>query len=134
MCVDASALKVEEAPGASVLFSLKPILAEMEGRRYVGPVLPVTLADLLTGKHAAGGSGGGSGGGRDGGPSNGGGSGGSDREPRNSRMGAARGDARVQVRYDVHLTALYLWDGENLTNLLVGTVLPSLHVHALCKN
>ena len=38
-CVDSSALEVVEAPGGSVSFSLKPILIDLEGGRYVGPIL-----------------------------------------------------------------------------------------------
>ena len=43
-CVAVSASEVEEAPGASVPFSLEPILVELEGGRYIGPILPASLA------------------------------------------------------------------------------------------
>ena len=46
--MDASALEVVEAPGDSVPFSLKPILVDMEGGRYVVPILPRPLEELLT--------------------------------------------------------------------------------------
>ena len=36
------------APGATVQFSVEPILLEMEGDRYVGPLLSATLADLVS--------------------------------------------------------------------------------------
>ena len=49
-----------DAPGYHVPFSYKPILADLEGGRYVGPILPASLAELL---HKTGGRGGGSGGG-----------------------------------------------------------------------
>ena len=69
-----------EAPGDSVPFSLEPILVEMEGGRYMSPILPASLSNLITGRRPAGGgtpksgdSGGGGGG--DGGGSSGGSSG-----------------------------------------------------------
>ena len=74
-CVAALASEVEEAPGASVPFSLEPILVELEGGRYIGPILPDTLADLVAGRWPAGGSaakGGGSGSGGGGGEGGGG--------------------------------------------------------------
>ena len=46
--MDASALEVVEAPGDSVPFSLKPILVDLEGGRYVVPILPRPLEELLT--------------------------------------------------------------------------------------
>ena len=55
-CVAASASEVEEALGASVPFSLEPILVELEGGRYIGPILPAALADLVSGRPPAGGS------------------------------------------------------------------------------
>ena len=82
MCVAASASEVEEAPGASVPFSLEPILVELEGGRYIGPILPAALADLVSGRRpeggsaAKGGGGGGNGGNGGGGGSGGGGGGG----------------------------------------------------------
>ena len=59
-------MKAEEAPGAIVPFFLEPILVEMEGGHYTGPILPAALADLIAGRRPAGGSamkGGGGGGG-----------------------------------------------------------------------
>ena len=50
----ASASKVVEVPGDRVPFSLEIILVDMEGGRYIGPILPVSLADLLTGRRLAG--------------------------------------------------------------------------------
>ena len=44
------------------------------------------------------------------------------------------GGARVRVRYDAHLPALYFWGGENSRTILVGTVFPTLNVHVLCKH
>ena len=55
-CVAASASEVAEALGASVPFSLEPILVELEGGRYIGPILPAALADLVSGRRPAGGS------------------------------------------------------------------------------
>ena len=62
------ASEVEEAPGARVCFSLEPILVELEGGRYIGPILPASLADLVAGRRPSGesapkGGGGGSSGG-----------------------------------------------------------------------
>ena len=78
-CVAALASEVEEAPGASVPFSLEPILVELEGGRYTCPILPDSLAELVTGRRPAGrsapkggvdGNGGGGGGGSSGGGGN----------------------------------------------------------------
>ena len=55
-CVVASASEVVEAPGTSVLFSLKQILVELEGGRYIGPILPASLAEIVAGRRPAGGS------------------------------------------------------------------------------
>ena len=66
-CVDASASEVVEAPKDSVPFSLEPILVDLDGGRYMGPILPGSLEDFLVGRRAEGGnsSGGGGGGGGD---------------------------------------------------------------------
>ena len=40
-------MEVEEAPGARVSLSLKPILVKLEGGRYIGPIPPASLADLI---------------------------------------------------------------------------------------
>ena len=74
-CVAVFALETLDAPGCQVPFSLEPILAELEGGRYVGPILPPALGDLVS---KANGRGGGDGDGSCGGGSgnNGGGSGG----------------------------------------------------------
>ena len=53
-CVAASASKEVEAPGASVPLSLKSILFKLEGGCYIGPILPVSLADLVSGRQSAG--------------------------------------------------------------------------------
>ena len=118
-------------PEATVPFFLEPILLNMEGWRYVGPLLTATLTELVSGRRGGGsrsggvnisggrnrkcgkgyGRGGGGGGscgdGRDGGrggdTSRGGAGGGA---------GGFRSTARVQVRYDLHLSTLYLWDRE----------------------
>ena len=136
-CVAAS--EVEEAPGASVPFSLKPILVELEGGRYIGPILPAALADLVSGRRPAGGSaqkgggGGGSGsGGSDGGGSGGGGGGGAQKQKTSQPMVAALGGStQVRVRYDAHLPSLSLRDGEQTRLILTGAVLPTLHCHVL---
>ena len=37
-----------EAPGANVPFSLDPILVKLEGGRFVGTILPMHIADLVS--------------------------------------------------------------------------------------
>ena len=44
-----------------------------------------------------------------------------------------RGDTSVWIRYNVHLPALSLWDGENSRSILARTVLLILHGAVLCK-
>ena len=44
------------------------------------------------------------------------------------------GSAQVEARCNAHLPSLYLRYGENSRSILVGAVLPGLHVHVLCKN
>ena len=77
-CVAASASESLDAPGCQVPFSLEPILAELEGGRYVGTILPPALVDLVSRANGRGGGGGGGGGGGSsgGGSSSGGGGGG----------------------------------------------------------
>ena len=53
-CVAELALEVVEALGVGVPFSLEPILVDLEGGRYIGPILPASLADLVTGSRPAG--------------------------------------------------------------------------------
>ena len=59
--MDASASESLDAPGCQVTFSLELILADMEGGRYVGPILSMALEDLVS--RAIGRGGVGSGGG-----------------------------------------------------------------------
>ena len=51
----ASASDVVEAPGASVPFSLEPIMVDMEGGRYFGPILPTSMVNIVAGRRSAGG-------------------------------------------------------------------------------
>ena len=44
-----------------------------------------------------------------------------------------RGHTSVWVRYDAHLSVLYLRDRDNLCSILAGTVLLTLHGAVLCK-
>ena len=46
-CVAALALESLDTLGCHVLLFLDPILAELEGGRYVVPILPASLADML---------------------------------------------------------------------------------------
>ena len=45
-------------PGATVPFSLDPIFLKLEGGRYVGMLLPMTLAEVVSGRLSGSGSGG----------------------------------------------------------------------------
>ena len=130
-------MKVEEAPGGSIPFSLEPILVELEGGRYTIPILSASLADLTTGRQIEGGSaqkGGGDGGSSGGGGgSNGGGGGISSKRPL-PKVAATEGSARVRVGYDADLPVLFLRDGENSRSILMGAFLPTLCGHILCKN
>ena len=136
MCVSASASEVVETPGASVPFSLEQILVEMEGGRYIGPILPVSLADIITGRRSVGGGGPKSGGGGGSGNSDvgGGGRGGNRNKKPSPKVDATGGPAQVQACYDAHLPPLPLRDGENLRSILAGAVLPTLYAHVLYKN
>ena len=50
-----SASQVVEAPGGSAPFFLEPILVDLEGVRYINPILPVSLANLVAVTQSAGG-------------------------------------------------------------------------------
>ena len=45
----ASASEALESPVGNILFSLNPILVDLKGGRYVGPIVPIQLADLVSG-------------------------------------------------------------------------------------
>ena len=47
MCMSESSSEDSGAPGSTVTFFLEFILLELEGGRYVGPILPDALADLV---------------------------------------------------------------------------------------
>ena len=53
--MDASASEALEAPGSNSLFLLETILVKMEGGRYLGPIPPIHLADLVSGGGRVGG-------------------------------------------------------------------------------
>ena len=86
-----SASEVVEAPGASAPFYLKPILVEMEGGCYMGPILPGTLEDLFAWRRETDGNG--SGGGN--------GDGGDPKSPRRETLGGPRGYRRSEMRTDL---------------------------------
>ena len=135
------------AGSTTVPFSLDPILLKLEGGHYVGPLLPLPLADLVSGRrdsdsdgtgvsgsgsNSKGGkgevrgvsdSGGGSGGSRCG---YGGKSGGVVCGGAGGGGGGVGSTAGMRLRYDAHLTALSLWDGKNSRTILEGTVLPTV--------
>ena len=105
-CVDASALEALEAPGVNIPFTLDPILLKLEGGRYVVPVLPGPLSDLIAGRRPGVDSAEGSssrGNGNDDGRKGGGGGGG---VAATVTKVEASGGVRVRVRYDVHLPAM----------------------------
>ena len=153
-CVKLLSSEKVGATGATVPFSLKPILLELESGRYVGPLLPLPLTELVSGRHGDGGGndGGGSGGNRKcgkgeghgscGGGGYGSGSGyvGKSRGAvwggASGKGGGARSTVRVRARYDAHLPAMSLRDGENSRTILAGAVLPtqSAQVPALENN
>ena len=56
MCVAAPVLGALEYPGANTHFTLDPILLELEGESYVGPILPGPLVDILAGCGPGGGT------------------------------------------------------------------------------
>ena len=60
-CVVASSLEDVEAPSETVPFSLEPILLEMESGRYVVPLLPATLVEMVSGGRGSNGIRGGKG-------------------------------------------------------------------------
>ena len=106
---------------AMVPFYVEPILLELEGGKYVVPLLPPTLAKLVSGRHGgvvngdgsvSGGGGSGSGGSID----DGGRYGGRGREVGQSGAGAEAGGlgdaSRVRVCYETHQPALSLWNRE----------------------
>ena len=127
-CVAAVASDFVDALGCQVPFSLEPIMTDLEGGRYVGPIPPMALRDLVSRSSGRGSSGGYV---RSGRRYRDGGGGATATKRRSSKMG---GDARMWVRYDMHLPALYLWDGYNTRSILAATVLPTLHGAVLCKN
>ena len=128
-----SASEVEEAPGASVFFSLKPITDELEGGHHIGTILLAALTDLVAGRRPAGGSApkeggsGGDGSGGGGSSSDSGGGGGRKLKQTLPMVSASGGSARVRVRYDAHLPSLSLQDGEQTrpTPLRLQTPSPS---------
>ena len=135
-CMIASSSKDVGAIGATVPFSVELILIELEGRRYVGPLLSVIMTYLVSGRRGNGisssvdsvnrsGSGGGSsrGGRSNGGGGNGGSSGGAVQSDAGTGTGGVGGAARVQVHYEAYLPALSLWDKEQSHTILAGMFL-----------
>ena len=86
----------------------KPILVELEEGCYAGPVLPVSLVDLVAGRRSVGVSAPKSGSGsRNGG---GGGGGGGNKKPF-PKVDFTRVPAQVWARYDAHLPSLSFRNG-----------------------
>ena len=129
-CMTASSSEDVGAPGSMVPFPAEPILFELEGGRYVGPLLTSTMANMVSGRRSVGGSG--SGGGNGGG--NAVGNGGAGWCGAGAGTGVLGGAARVWVCYEEHLPDLFVQGGENLRTILEGKVLPMVQGHVLCKN
>ena len=136
-CAAASASESLGATGCWVPFSLEPIMDELEGGQYSGPILSIALGYLVSraiGRGDGGGGGGGGGGSGGGGGGGGGGDGdGGNGSAKKRKSSTTGGYAMVWMRYDTHLPALYLWGGENSRSILADTVLPTLHGAVLCK-
>ena len=99
-----------EAPGGNIPFSLEPVMVDLEGGAYVGSILPIQLADLVSGGGRGGGSGKENGIKHSGG--SGGGSGASSAEKR--KTNTSEREASVRLRYDAHhMAAFSLQDGDN---------------------
>ena len=123
-CVAVSASEVLEEPGASVPFSLEPIMAELKCGGYVGPILSgpwrtssqgdgrqaEKLSEVAAVVAAVAAS--------------------AIKKSKVVATGGGQG-ARVWAQYNVHLPSLSLQGGENSRTLLSGTVLPTLHSHVL---
>ena len=101
-CVDAFSSESLDAPGPNVPFSIKTIMVELEGGRYVGPILPASFADLVS---KTGGRGGGCG------IINSSGGGGYCTTSRKRKTHPTGVRASVRVRYDAHLPTLSLQQG-----------------------
>ena len=56
-CIMASYSEDVGLPGATVPFFIHTILLDLEGGRYVGPLLPGSLAYLVSGRCSIGGGG-----------------------------------------------------------------------------
>ena len=154
-CVTASSSEAVGATGSTVPFLVEPILLKLEGGRYMGPLLPATLAELVSGMHGVYGRGGGdgnssvSGGDVNGVGSGGGGSrggesscgrrnigrgGGAVQGGTSVGTGGSRGATRVRVHYKAHLPTISLWDVKNSRTIMAGKVLHTVQGHVLCNN
>ena len=115
-CVDLSALESFDALGCQAPFSMDPTMADMEGGRYAGLILPMALRDLVSRASGRGGRGDVDG---------------TSEKQKYSTTGGARG---CGVRYDMNLPALNVQDRGNPRSILERTALPTLHGAVLCKN
>ena len=94
--------------------------------RYVGPIPTTKIPELVSVRRDEGSRGGG---------------GGSRRKGRGAVWSGTRavtggsvGATRVHVCYEEHLLNFYLRDKENLHNILVGALLPTVQGHVICNN
>ena len=102
--------------------SIEPILVDLDGGRYVIPILPTSLTYMVAGSRT-GSSGGGGGKGESGGGAT-----------AKKRMSLPQGDTGVRGCYDAHLPALSLRDEDNSRPILARMVLTNLYIHVLCKD
>ena len=96
-------------------------MVDLEGVGYIGPIIPVSLANLVAGRQPSG----------EVAPNSGGGSRTNKTLP---KVAATGGSAQVKALYDAHLPSLSLQYGDNFRSILAGSVLPTLHIYVMCKN
>ena len=114
-CVAASASESLYAPGVTSPSRLRWSWQRWVGGQYVGPILPVSVVDLV---HNNGGRG----------------SGGGSTTAKKRKYSTTGGGARVRAYYDAHLPVLSLRYRENSRSILAGAVFPNLHGAVICNN
>ena len=146
ICVTTSSLEDVGAPRAMVTFLVELVLLNLECGRYMVPLLPDNLAEMVSGRRVGGGGRGGGGSGSRccgsigiggsgrGGGGNGGRLGGAGRGCVGAGSGGARGAVRVRVHYEAHLPSLTLQGGGKSSTILEGTFLPKVQVRVLFNN
>ena len=123
-CVATSSLEDVGVPRATVPFSLEPILLDMKGERYVGPLLPATLAELVSGRCGGGNINGGGGSGSGGSGRSGGNIRGAGWRGSGEGTGEAGGYIRVWMRCEAHLPPCNFSMGKTYAQLWRGRSSP----------